>query len=67
LYENKAEPSLLLIIAGLLRPFLRGRRPVRSGKNQPKPPLLLSITAFSVRMFFIRTENTVGARSAKAF
>jgi hypothetical protein len=27
--------------------------------------LLLSITVFSVRMFFIRTENTVGARSAQ--
>jgi len=35
-------------------------------KSHPEPPLLLSITVFSVRMrFFIRTENTVGARSAQ--
>jgi hypothetical protein len=34
-------------------------------KSNPKPSLLLSITAFSVRMVFIRTENAVGARSAQ--
>ena len=38
-----------------------------SEKNQTNPNLLLSITAFSVRMLFIRTENAVGARSAQAF
>jgi hypothetical protein len=38
-----------------------------SEKSQPKPHLLLSITAFSVRMLFIRTENAVGARSAQVF
>jgi hypothetical protein len=34
-------------------------------KNNPRLLLLLSITVFSVRMFLIRTENTVGARSAQ--
>jgi hypothetical protein len=33
----------------------------------PTPLLLLSITAFSVRMVFIRTENAVGAHSAQVF
>jgi hypothetical protein len=36
-----------------------------SYKRNPKPSLFLSITAFSVRMVFIRTENAVGARSAQ--
>jgi hypothetical protein len=36
-------------------------------KSHPKPFLHLSITAFSVRMLLIRTENTVGARSAQVF
>jgi hypothetical protein len=31
-------------------------------KNSPKPFSLLTITVFLVRMFFIRTKNTVGAR-----
>jgi hypothetical protein len=31
-------------------------------KNNPKPLLPLSITVFLVRMVFIRTKNTVGAR-----
>jgi hypothetical protein len=34
-------------------------------KSNPMTSLLLSITVFSVRMVFIRTENTVGARSAQ--
>jgi hypothetical protein len=34
-------------------------------KNNPKPLLLLTITAFSVRMRRIRTENVVRARSAQ--
>jgi hypothetical protein len=34
-------------------------------KNNPKPFLLLTITVFLVRMVFIRTKNTVGARSAQ--
>jgi len=36
-------------------------------KTDPRPLLLLTITVFSVRMFFIRAENRVGARSAQAF
>jgi hypothetical protein len=31
-------------------------------ENNPKPLLLLTITVFLVRMVFIRTKNTVGAR-----
>ena len=47
--------------------ILRGRKAVRaqstiSHKSNPKPLLLLSITVFLVRMVFIRTKNTVGAR-----
>jgi len=38
-----------------------------SEKSQLKPQVLLSITAFSVRMLFIRTQNVVGARSAQVF
>jgi len=34
-------------------------------KSNPRLSLFLSITAFSVRMVFIRTGNTVGARSAQ--
>jgi hypothetical protein len=34
-------------------------------KDNPKLLLLLSITVFLVRMVFIRTKNTVGARSAQ--
>jgi hypothetical protein len=34
-------------------------------KNNPKSALVLNLTGFSVRMFFIRTENPVGARSAR--
>jgi len=34
-------------------------------KTNSKPLLLLSITVFLVRMVFIRTKNTVGARSAQ--
>jgi hypothetical protein len=33
--------------------------------ESPMPSLFLTITAFSVRMIFIRTENAVGARSAQ--
>jgi hypothetical protein len=33
-----------------------------SDKSNPKPLLFFSITVFSVRIVFIRTENTVGAR-----
>jgi len=36
-----------------------------SDKGKPKLSLLLFITAFSVRMVFIRTENMVDARSAQ--
>src|SRR5450759_409151 len=36
-------------------------------ENHPKPPWFLLITVFLVRMFFIRTKNTVGARSAQVF
>jgi hypothetical protein len=51
-------------------PIAHGRKAVRTQsailyKSNPKPSLLLSITVFSVRMVFIRTENTVGARSAQ--
>jgi len=50
--------------------MLRGREAVRAQsailyKDKPKPLLLLSITVFLVRMVFIRTKNTVGARSAQ--
>jgi hypothetical protein len=46
---------------------LRGRETVRPqsailDKCHSKSPLLLSITVFLVRMVFIRTKNTVGAR-----
>jgi len=34
-------------------------------KNNPMPLLPLTITVFLVRMLFIRTKNTVGARSAQ--
>src|SRR3990172_8847657 len=34
-------------------------------ENNPMPLLLLSITVFLVRILFIRTKNTVGARSAQ--
>jgi hypothetical protein len=34
-------------------------------KGQSKPDVLLTITAFLVRMAFIRTKNAVGARSAQ--
>jgi hypothetical protein len=34
-------------------------------KDNPKLLLLLSITVFLVRIAFIRTKNTVGARSAQ--
>jgi len=34
-------------------------------KSHPKPHSLLSITVFFGRMSFIRTKNTVGARSAQ--
>ena len=34
-------------------------------KDNPKPSLSLFITVFLVRMLFIRTKNTVGARSAQ--
>jgi hypothetical protein len=36
-------------------------------KVESKPLLLLSITVFLVPMLFIRTKNTVGARSAQVF
>jgi hypothetical protein len=36
-------------------------------ENNPKPLLLLTITVFLVRMVFIRTKNTVGARSARVY
>src|SRR3990172_12238264 len=41
------------------KPSVRIRR---SCIKSPPPSLFLSITVFSVRMLFIRTENTVGAR-----
>jgi hypothetical protein len=34
-------------------------------KSHPKPALFLPITVFSGRMFSIRPEKTVGARSAQ--
>jgi len=34
-------------------------------KNNPKPLLLLAITVFLIRMFFIRIKNTVRARRAQ--
>jgi hypothetical protein len=36
-------------------------------KNKPNLSLFFIITAFSVRMAFIRIENVVGARSAQDF
>ncbi|HEY5291162.1 MAG TPA: hypothetical protein VIJ43_02495 [Burkholderiales bacterium] len=50
-------------------PIAHGRKAVRAQSaildKTPALSLLLSITVFSVRMVFIRTENTVGARSAQ--
>jgi hypothetical protein len=51
--------------------MLRGREAVRTQsailyKDNPKPLLHLSTTVFLVRMVFMRTKNTVGARSAQA-
>jgi len=44
----------------------RGREAIRAQSTIwykfPTPFLLLTITAFSVRMLLIRTENAVGAR-----
>jgi hypothetical protein len=36
-------------------------------KSNPMSPSLLSKTAFSGRMVFIRPENVVGARSAQVY
>src|SRR3990170_8197648 len=49
--------------------MLRGRKTVRADRRswiKTRAVLVLSITVFSVRMVFIRAENTVGARSAQA-
>jgi hypothetical protein len=48
--------------------ILRGQKAVRADHRLYKTPvlsLLLSITAFSGRMLFIRPENAIGARSAQ--
>jgi len=49
---------------------LRGREAIRAqsailNKDNTKPLLLLAKTALLVRMFSIRTNNAVGARSAQ--
>jgi hypothetical protein len=51
-------------------PIAHGQKAVRTqsailDKTGPKALLLLTITVFLVRMVFIRTKNTVGARSAQ--
>jgi hypothetical protein len=36
-------------------------------KNNPQAVIAFILTAFSVRMLLIRTENAVGARSAQVY